>query len=70
MVAVFDRDRLSETLESSYAGVTAVVALLEDTGFLIPTRCRGLLLADLLVHLALRRPARRHGVRHSSAVPC
>ncbi|TDC57390.1 hypothetical protein E1258_22155 [Micromonospora sp. KC207] len=40
-----------EALAQAYAGITAVVAPLDDAGLQRPTRCRGWLVADLLFHV-------------------
>lgn len=40
-----------EALAQAYAGITDVVAPLDDAGLQRPTRCRGWLVADLLFHV-------------------
>ena len=44
---------LAEALYSAYAGVTAVVADLDDHDLLLPSGCRGWTICDLLLHLTL-----------------
>ncbi|WDZ85979.1 maleylpyruvate isomerase N-terminal domain-containing protein [Micromonospora cathayae] len=43
--------RQHEALAEAYAGVTAVVGALDDADLQRPTRCRGWLVVDLLLHL-------------------
>ncbi|WBB78351.1 maleylpyruvate isomerase N-terminal domain-containing protein [Micromonospora sp. WMMD882] len=43
--------RQAEALAQAYAGITAVVADLDDGDLRRPTRCRGWLVADLLLHV-------------------
>ncbi|BCJ65511.1 maleylpyruvate isomerase N-terminal domain-containing protein [Polymorphospora rubra] len=50
MTAAFPLDA-SAALDATYAGITDVVGGIDDVDLLRPTRCRGLLVADLLVHL-------------------
>jgi uncharacterized protein (TIGR03083 family) len=40
-------------LHAAYAGVTSVVAQLDDLDLLLPSGCRGWTVADLLLHLSL-----------------
>lgn len=40
-----------EALAQAYAGITSVVAALDEVGLQRPTRCRGWLVADLLFHV-------------------
>ena len=42
-----------EALDAAYSGVTAVVSGLDDRDLLLPTRCRGWTIADLLLHMTL-----------------
>ena len=42
---------VAAALDAAYAGITAVVADLDDAALLAPTGCRGWLAADLLLHL-------------------
>jgi hypothetical protein len=42
---------LAAILGTAYAGLTTVVADLDDTDLLVPTGCRGWLAADLLLHV-------------------
>jgi uncharacterized protein (TIGR03083 family) len=44
---------LAAALHAAYAGVTAVVAELEDFDLLLPSGCRGWTICDLLQHLTL-----------------
>jgi uncharacterized protein (TIGR03083 family) len=41
----------ASALDAAYAGITAVVAELDDMELLLPTGCRGWLVADLLLHV-------------------
>ncbi|MEV7228442.1 MULTISPECIES: maleylpyruvate isomerase N-terminal domain-containing protein [Polymorphospora] len=50
MTAASPRDAPA-ALDAAYAGITDVVGGIDDVDLLLPTRCRGLLVADLLVHL-------------------
>lgn len=42
---------VAAALDAAYAGITAVVADLDDAALLAPTGCRGWLTVDLLLHL-------------------
>jgi hypothetical protein len=42
---------LAAALDGAYAGITAIVADLDDTALLGPTGCRGWLTVDLLLHV-------------------
>lgn len=44
---------LAAALRAAYAGVTAVVAELDDLDLLLPSGCRGWTVCDLLLHLSL-----------------
>src|SRR5690349_1025343 len=44
---------VAAALGSAYAGVTSVVAELDDPELLLPTGCRGWTVSDLLLHLSL-----------------
>lgn len=44
---------VTEALRNAYAGVTAVVAGLDDSALLVPSGCRGWTVCDLLLHLTL-----------------
>ena len=44
---------LTAALRAAYAGVTAVVAELDDSELLLPSGCRGWTVCDLLLHLSL-----------------
>ncbi|WBB73726.1 maleylpyruvate isomerase N-terminal domain-containing protein [Micromonospora sp. WMMD1128] len=59
--------RPHEALAQAYAGITAAVTPLDDAGLQRPTRCRGWLVADLLVHVL--GDAQRALVALASPVP-
>jgi hypothetical protein len=46
-----DAVAMAAALEAAYAGITTVVADLDDNGLLTPTGCHGWLVVDLLVHV-------------------
>lgn len=57
----------SEALAQAYAGITAVVAPMDEAALQQPTRCRGWLVADLLFHVLC--DAQRALVTLASPVP-